>query len=286
MKHISVMRDEVIDYLNPRKGGEYIDATCGEGGHTKAIFEKIDGDGKIALIDQNAESIKKAEKVLEKHKDKTIFVHNNFAQIKDVAKKYDFTTIDGVIYDLGLASWQIDDSGLGISFSKDEVLDMRLGKDAKNTAREIVNKFSVKKIADILYQYGDVRGSWGIARRIEIARRNKNIETTWDLRDAIGSKNPKILAPIFQALRIYVNNEYENLEKSLSSAIDLTKSGGRIVVISFHSGEDRIVKNIFRQAKKDGKVKILTKKPILPTEDEIRLNSRSRSAKLRAVEKN
>jgi len=184
-----------------------------------------------------------------------------------------------------LASWQIDNSFLGISFSKNEMLDMRLRPGIMLTAKEIINKFSVKKMADILYQYADVRGSWSVARRIDIARREKIIETTGELTNVLKTKNPKILAPIFQALRIYVNSEYENLTRSLEDAINIVSRDGYIVAISFHSGEDRIVKNIFREAKREKNGVILTKKPVTPSSFEITANSRSRSAKLRAIKK-
>lgn len=280
------MANETIDYLKLKKGGKYIDATCGDGGHTRLILENIGKGGRIISIDQNSESLKRAKENLNIFKNQIIFENDNFSNLKNIVKKNNFSDIDGIIYDLGLASWQIDESGLGISFSRDEKLDMKLGVGATVNAREIINKFSVKKIADILFKYGDVRGSWSVARKIDIARREKNIETTFQLREALGTKNPKALAPVFQALRIYVNKEYENLTQSLNDAIDIIKSEGRIVVISFHSGEDRIVKNIFREAKKEGKVQILTKKPKITTEEEIAYNIRSRSAKLRAIIKN
>lgn len=285
MKHISVMMNEVLEYLDPKIGGKYIDTTCGEGGHTKEILKKIGSNGSILAIDQSEESILKAKEVLEKYKKQVVFENSNFSHIKEITEKNNFNKVDGILYDLGLASWQIDDSDLGISFSREAKLDMRLSPESQTSAREIVNKFSIKKIADILYQYGDVRGSWSVARRIELARRDKNIETTSDLKEALGTNNPKILAPIFQALRIYVNQELENLEKSLTDAVDLLKKDGYVVVISFHSGEDRIVKNIFRQFKKEKKVKVITKKPVQTTKEEIRNNSRARSAKLRAIQK-
>ncbi len=278
------MIKEVMDQLNPKIGGKYIDATCGEGGHTKEILEKIGKDGKVLAIDQSVESIEKAKVVLKKYESQIIFENSNFSHIKEIADKYNFNSVDGIIYDLGLVSWQIDDSDLGISFSRDAKLDMRTNPEAKTMAREIVNKFSIKKIADILYQYGDVKGSWSVARRIELARRSKQIETTTELKEALKTNNPKILAPVFQAFRIYVNSEYDNLTQSLGDAIKLVRTGGHIVVISFHSGEDRIVKNIFRQAKKDKKAKIITKKPISTTDIEISNNSRSRSAKLRSIQ--
>lgn len=304
MKHVSVMLKEVLNYLNPRAGKNYIDATCGDGGHTKAILERIGKKGKVLAIDQSKESLRRAKQNLKNYKNQIVFEHNNFKNLAEIVKKHNFSDINGILYDLGLASWQIEESGLGISFSKNEALDMRLqdqtlpiqqvqGKKIKDQkyfnhliAREIINKFSVKQIANILYQYGDVRGSWSVARRIDIARKKEKIETTFDLVRAVGTKKPKVLAPIFQALRIYVNSEYENLTISLEKAINILSRNGRIVVISFYSGEDRIVKNEFRKIAKDKKtLEILTKKPITPRKQEIKSNPRSRSAKLRAIKK-
>lgn len=296
-KHIPVMLEEALRYLDPQKGENYIDATVGEGGHAEAICKRLGKNGKILVLDQNSISLDRAQQNLKNYKSQCIFVNDNFANIKNIVQENKFNNIKGILYDLGLASWQIDTGCLGITFSKDEPLDMRLQSQniehvAQNkinnllTAKEIINKFPVKKIADILYQYGDVKNSWSVARRIDISRRYKPIKTTFDLLAAIDTKNPKILAPIFQALRIYVNRELENLQTSLDQALDLIEINGKIVVISFHSGEDRIVKNIFRnryRVKKD--IQILTKKPLLPKELEIRANPRSRSAKLRAIKK-
>lgn len=294
LKHTSVMLEEVIRLIKPEVGGFYIDATIGLGGHTSQILPLIGKSGKVLCIDQNINSLQEAEKNLEKFKNQCIFVNNNFVNIQTVVKENHFNNINGIIYDLGLASWQIDTSSLGITFSRNEPLDMRLQTTTGNkkkekfntTAAEIVNKLPVKKIADILYQYGDVHNSWSVARRIDVARRHHQINSTFDLIAAVGTKSPKILAPIFQALRIYVNHELENLQSSLEQALDLLAVGGRIIVISFHSGEDRIAKNIFRNRERIRKdIKILTKKPLVPNIKEIKRNSRSRSAKLRAIEK-
>lgn len=289
MNHISVLKNEVIDILAPKENGVYLDATVGLAGHTKEIFKKTNGKAKVVCVDQNSKSLEKAKENLSGYSENCEFVNANFSELKDILSKLKIEKIDGIIYDLGFASWQVDDGGLGLSFQKDEKLDMRLkgfNYDKKElTARELINKFSVKKIADILYKYGDVRNSWAIARRIDISRREKNIETTFDLVMAIGTKSPKVLAPIFQAFRIYVNNEFENLEKTLLDVKDFISRDGKIVVISFHSGEDRIVKNIFKKIKKEDGFEILTKKPIMANREELKTNSRSRSAKLRAVRK-
>ena len=279
------MIKEVIEYLNPQKGKIYIDATLGDGGYTKAIFKK-NPEIEVIGIDQNSESVDRAKENLAEFKDKIIFVHDNFKNVKDIVKDLGFLKVDGVVYDLGLASWQIENSNLGITFSKNEPLDMRLDDSMPNltTATEILNKFPVKKIADILFKYGDVRGSWSIARRVEIARKNERILYTGDLVRIVGNKSPKVLAPVFQALRIYVNREFENLEKSLNDVAEVLNKDAKAVVISYHSGEDRIVKNIFRdRVKSKEDIKILTKKPIKASFDETILNPRARSAKMRAI---
>lgn len=282
--HIPVLEKEVIKYLNPQKNESYIDATFGGGGHSKIILDKIGKKGKVLGIDQNTKSIEIAKKNLKKYLHQLVIVNDNFKNITKIIKNNSFQNASGILYDLGLASWHFEKSGLGISFSHNEKLDMRLGETDKASAWEIVNKFPIKKIADILYQYGDIHKSWSIARRIENARMSKEISTTADLVEAVGTKNPKLLAPIFQAFRIYINNEYTNLEQSLNDIITIMPKDFKIVVISFHSGEDRIVKNIFRDKHKQKKIKVLTKKPIIPKYFEIKSNSKSRSAKLRSAQ--
>lgn len=285
MKHIPVMTKEVLEYLKPQAGKKYIDATLGEGGHTKKVLDLIGPKGKMLLIDKSTHSIDIAKVNLHQYFRQCSFVCDNFGNLKDIVKTNNFNNPNGIIYDLGMSTWQIKDSGVGITFTKDEPLDMRLSQDQDLvSAYELINKFPAKRIADILYQYGDVRNSWSIARRIEQARREEKICTTFQLIDILKTKNPKFLAPVFQALRIFVNQELENLQKSLLAAANIINNGGRIVVISFHSGEDRIVKNIFREYKKLGKVNILTAKPICASREEIVQNPKSRSAKLRAVE--
>lgn len=262
MNHTPVMIKEVIEYLNPQKGKVYVDATVGDGGYTKALFEK-NPEIEVIAIDQSSESLERAKTNLAKFKDNINFIHYNFKNIADIIKEEGFQKVAGVVYDLGLASWQINESNTGITFSKNEPLDMRLDDSRANltTAAEILNKFPAKKIADILYKYGDVRGSWSIARRIEIARKKEQILYTFDLVKIVGNDSPKILAPIFQALRVYVNQEYENLKTSLDHAIKTLQKNAKIVVISYHSGEDRIVKNIFRdRVRAENDIKILTKK--------------------------
>ena len=287
MNHTPVLVKEVIEILSPKKGKIYIDATLGDGGYTKAIIEECP-EVKIIAIDQNEKSLERAKANLKNESKQISFIHDNFKNIKDIASQQGYQKIDGVVYDLGLASWQIDEGEAGISFQKETPLDMRLDDSSDNmtTASEVLTKFPIKRIAEILYKYGDVKGSWGIARRIDMFRNNTPILYTSDLLTILGTKEPKKLAPIFQALRIYVNQEFDNLERSLKDAIDLMESDGKIIVISYHSGEDRIVKNIMRDRKhiKDD-IKIIVKKPISPSIMETTTNPRSRSARLRAIEK-
>lgn len=290
MKHIPVLVKEVLDYLDPKPGNNIIDCTLGLGGHSRAILEETKPDGKILAIEQNLEGIGEAKKNLQKYKKHITYINDNFVNLSTIVRSCNFNRISGILLDLGLASWQITDSSLGITFTKNESLDMRLGDRNSEigsrkyqTAEYIINRYSVKELADIFYKYGDMRNSWSLARKIEIARRREKIKTTFDFVNAVGSRNPKILAPIFQTLRIIVNNELVNLEKVLFQSIDLLQEGGRLVVISYHSGEDRIVKNFLRDNKNC--FNVLTKKPIIPSQQEIKNNPRARSAKLRAGEK-
>ncbi len=292
-EHIPVMVEEAIEYLNLKPRQKIIDATCGLSGHDKEILKKIGARGKLLAIDQDIESLKQAKKNLHEFEN-VIYVNDNFKNLKQIAQDNTFNNADGILYDLGVASWHFENSGRGFSFSKDEPLDMRLfqnqnikiieQKYVNNlTAYEIINNYSLKDLSFILYKYGDIRKSQMIAQRIIDARKNKKISTTFDLVSALQIKNPKVLAPIFQAFRIKVNDEYNSLEQSLKNALEVLKSSGRIVVISFHSGEDRIVKNFFRNNK--NQIKVINKKPILAKQEEVKNNSKSRSAKLRAGEK-
>ncbi|EKD56787.1 MAG: Ribosomal RNA small subunit methyltransferase H [uncultured bacterium] len=298
MHHTPVLLKEVLHYLAPKPNQNFIDCTLGLGGHSKAILEKTAPVGKLLAIEQNAEGLHEAQKNLVKYKNRITYINGNFANLNEIVRDSNLKGFFGIFLDLGLASWQIDEGDLGISFQKDEPLDMRLEKTknpsaslragqklkTKNlTAADVINKYPLKKLADVLYQYGDIRNSYAIAKKIVNNREKSPIKTTFQLQEILQTKNPKFLAPVFQALRIEVNNELNNLIKVLSQIAQLLKTGGRVVIISYHSGEDRIVKNYFRDNKET--FKILTKKPIIPSDEEIKQNSRSRSAKLRAFEK-
>lgn len=281
--HIPVLTKEVLQYLSPRKNQNFIDCTLGLGGHSEKILEKSAPNGKLLAIEQSVEGLNEVKKRLEKYKDRITFVHGNFRNLDEIVRRNGFQRVAGIVYDLGLASWQIDDPIMGLSFSKDMPLDMRVDDHVSVSAAEIINKYTEKQLANLFFELGDVRSSRRLAKNIIIAKEQKPIETTKDLVKAIGIDNPKVLAPVFQALRIEVNHELDNLSISLPKAKEIIELKGRIAVISFHSGEDRIAKNFFRSNK--GELKILTKKPIIASSEEIKQNSRARSAKLRAAEK-
>jgi 16S rRNA (cytosine1402-N4)-methyltransferase len=327
--HIPVLRKEVLYYLDPKPNENFIDCTIGGGGHTSALIKKILPNGKILGIDRDPEIIDQLKIRNQKirNKDNLILICDNFANLGKIVKKQKFNQVSGVLFDLGLSSWHLEEAKRGFSFLRDEKLDMRYNpKSTFLTAEEIINKWPQGQIENILEKYGEEDFAKIISRKIVEARKIKIIKTTSQLVEIIRSSVPKwylrqrkhFAAKTFQALRITVNGELNNLEKVLPQAIKILKKGGRLVIISFHSLEDRIVKNFFRsQAKFHNKknlyygaeeglptealakaglsapysklkqtvlgVKILTKKPIRPSEEEIIKNPRSRSAKLRAV---
>jgi len=307
--HIPVLQKEVIEYLDPKPNENFIDCTIGEGGHTLAILEKTSPDGKVMGIDQDQEQIEncKSKKIIssspsllqaearklkiENFKNRLVLACDNFANLEEIAKSQNFKQVSGILFDLGMSSWHLEESGRGFSFLRNEPLDMRYNLENPLTAEKIVNYWSKPEIEKILREYGEERFAKKIAERI-VESRAKPIETTFQLIEIIKSVIPRKyqagrLHPAtrtFQALRIVVNDELNNLEKTLPQAINVLNRGGRLVVISFHSLEDRIVKNFYRgQTSKD--LKILTKKPIRPSREEIIKNHRSRSAKLRACQK-
>lgn len=287
--HVPVLLTEVIKYLNPQNNENFIDCTVGAGGHSLAILEKISPKGKLLAIDLDPKSL---QLLKSKINENIILVHGNFKDLKKLVQKKNFGPINGILFDLGLSSWQIEKSGRGFSFKKNEPLNMAFAKQIL-TAKQIINTWPEKELLNIFYKYGEEKYSRRIAKEIIQEREVKPIKTTFQLRDIVlrvapSSRNrrgqeSRVLARIFQALRIAVNNELESLKQGLEQALEILESEGRLVVISFHSLEDRIVKNFFRENKKDGILEILTKKPITASEDEINKNSRSRSAKLRAA---
>ncbi len=281
--HVPVLMNEVLEFLDPQKNENFVDCTLGLGGHSKEILKKINPKGKILGIDQDIESLEEARKKLEQYKDQIIFVNDNFKNLKKIVKDNNFKEIDGILIDLGLASWHYKETGRGFSYQFDEPLLMQLSIDENGnpTAAEIVNKYSEKKLADLFYKNSDIRISRVLAKNIVDFRKKQKITTTTQLREALNIDSKKILALVWQALRIEANNEFENIQKVLLQAIDILKSGGKIVVISFHSNEDRIVKNFFRDHKEQ--LEILTKKPVVAGKEEIKVNKNANCAKLRVA---
>jgi len=286
--HIPVLLEKVIQYLRPRPGKNYIDCTLGQVGHTRAILDRTKPDGKVLGIDADFDSLKRIKELKG-----LIIAHGNFKDLKEIVKKNRFESVNGILFDLGLSSWQIDESEKGFTFKKDEPLIMILNSKQEVTAGEIINTWPEESLIDIFQKYGEEKFSRRIVRQIVLHRKLAPIKTTFQLKEIIKKAIPfsekgrgrlnKVLARIFQALRIVINDELENLKQALEQALEILNPKGRIVVISFHSLEDRIVKKFFREKKLKGELKILTKKPITADEIEISINSKSRSAKLRAA---
>lgn len=292
-KHQPVMVDEVIEFLTVKSGEIYIDATLGGGGHSEALLHK----SKITLIaiDQDGEAIEFAKKRLKKFGDRVFFVQDNFKNLELILNKLNIDEVDGILLDLGVSSCQLDNPKRGFSFKQgDAVLDMRMDKGQSLSALEVISSYSQEELTRIFFAYGQERFSRQIAREIVKRRGEKQIKTANDLVEIIKSATPPgyrfsrrhhFATKIFQALRIEVNQELESLEEVLPQAVRRLKKGGRLAIISFHSLEDRIVKHFFRDKKNEGMVEILTKKPITPAAQEITLNPRAESAKLRAIER-
>lgn len=292
-RHISVMLNEVIDHLQPKADGIYIDGTLGMGGHSDALLSKLNAQGRLIGLDRDHSALVLAHDRLRNHGEKFIGIHNDFRHIPEVLKSLAVDSVDGILLDLGISSFQLDDPQRGFSFLSDGPLDMRMDKSSFISAEEMINSLSEKELSDIFYNFGEERFSNRIARLIVARRQTAPIKTTSELAQLVskampyGHRREKIhpATRTFQAIRIAVNRELEALETALNNCISSLKTGGRIVVISFHSLEDRIVKEKFRYFAQQGQLNILTKKPLRPSEQECRDNSRSRSAKLRAAER-
>jgi len=287
MPHLPVLLRDTINLLVLKPGSRNIDCTFGDGGHSRAILQSAP-DSQLLGIDTDAENIIRAKKQKEFNNKKVILVNDNFRNLKEIALKNNFVGVDAVIMDLGWSSTQFEKSGRGFSFLRDEPLDMRLGV-GELTADEILNKWSESEIGKILREYGEERAWLKIAKAIVEYRRGQLINTTGQLVEILFSlrlgQRGKIhpATKTFQALRIAVNDELNALKQALPQAVEILKSGGRLAVISFHSLEDRIVKRFFQSQIKN--LKIITKKPIVPSREETLENPRSRSAKLRVAEK-
>jgi len=285
--HKSVLLKETVDFLNVTPGGIFADATLGGGGHTKEILRR---GGRVIGIDRDPQALEMARKEIGDNKNFRGTL-GNFNQIDRVAKEYNEPEFNGVIFDLGLSSFQLLGTGRGFSFKKDERLDMRASPTISQTARDVINNFTREEIYEIFTKFGEERLSSRLADLIKARRSISPIDTTRDLYEIIrfvaGSEinAQKVAQRVFQALRIFVNDEVRNLKEALPAALEIMRVRGRLVVISYHSLEDRIVKEFFRRCEKEGKVKILTKHPIVPAREEVYENTSSRSGKLRAVEK-
>src|SRR2546422_6427169 len=285
--HTPVLLEEVMKFLDPKPGGRFIDATLGAGGHTRAILERTAPDGRVLAIDQDELALAGARESLQSSGSRLIMEHSNFKNIAPLAAGHGFLEVEGVLADIGISSMMVDDPSRGFSFMREGPLDMRMDRTQALTAADVVNTYSEKEIADILYTYGEERRSRPIARSIF---RSRPLQRTTDLVRAIervsgGPRHGQIhpATRTFQALRIYVNDELKSLEDFLDSSMTLVRPGGRVVVITFHSLEDRIVKQRFRAPAIPGRV--LTKKVVTASDEEVRRNPRARSAKLRAWEK-
>ena len=303
--HKSVMLEECIEGLSIKPNGIYVDGTMGGAGHSKEIAKRISKDGLLIGIDRDEEAICVAKERL-KEFNNIKFVHDNHDNIKNILEKLDITGVDGILLDLGVSSYQLDERNRGFSYMKDATLDMRMDKTQELTAKKVINEYSEENLSKIIFEYGEERFSRAIARKIVDYRKNKEIETTDELVKIIEGIVPRRnkeghpAKRTFQAIRIEVNNEIKPLYQTIIDSIDVLNSGGRLCVITFHSLEDRAVKNAFNDsigkctcppdlpycvcgAKSKGK--IITKKPLLPKEAELQENSRSKSAKLRIFEK-
>ncbi len=289
-EHESVLLDEVLHWMRVRPGGLYVDGTVGLGGHSAAILEHSSPDGFLVGFEWDEASRLLALKRLQRFKGRFVLVRENFARMGEVLQELQKIPVTAILVDLGLSSYLLEGSGRGFSFLRDEVLDMRMDDRFEQTARDLVNTLPVPLLEELLRSYGEERFARRIAKAIGERRKSKPIETSKQLAEVVWRAVPpsvryKRLHPAtrtFQALRIAVNRELENLKRFLETAPDCLATGGRLVVISFHSLEDRLVKQAF---KADKRLKVLTKKPIVPSAEEVRRNPRSRSAKLRVAEK-
>lgn len=308
MKHYSVMKDTVIEYLNIKDDGVYVDATLGYAGHSKEILKRIK-KGRLFAFDADRDALSYSHQSLLEVGENFCLIHSNFINLEEELDKVKVPLVDGFLFDLGLSSPEIDDTSRGFSFMHDAELDMRMDRSKKLNAKDIVNNYSKEELSDIFFKYGEEPRSKMIADSIIKYREKKEITRTLELVEIIKSSvganyfyknHPERV--IFQAIRIEVNGELKAIEVALPVAIKRLKKGGRICVITFHSLEDRLVKNIFKKYSEENEIfkgmpndlvpdnykpliKLINKKPILPTEKELEDNSRSRSAKLRVIER-
>lgn len=306
--HTTVLLEETVNGLNIKPDGTYVDCTLGGAGHSELILSKLSEKGKLYAFDQDDAAIEHAKGKLAKYGDRLTIIKSNFLHLKDELEKLGVTEVDGILYDLGVSSPQLDTPERGFSYHHDAPLDMRMDQDAPLSAYEVINDWPYEKLVKIFFQYGEEKFSKQIVRKIEAARETKPIASTGELveliKDAIPAparrKGGHPAKRVFQAVRIAVNDELGVFEQSLEQAIELLAIGGRISVITFHSLEDRICKVTLKKASEtpqlppglpiipeefQPKLKLITRKPILPSEEELEFNNRARSAKLRVAEK-
>ena len=292
MLHISVLRQEVLEMLDPKPGENFIDGTCGAAGHARDILERLGTGGRLMCFDLDEAALDAAAKKMSGD-ERVIFINDNFKNLATAVALHNFSPVHGILLDLGFSSDQLEASQRGFSFQKNEPLDMRLNPKQELTAREIVNQWDGRALEKIFQEYGEERRARFISEAIIRFRQIKPIMTTGELVAAIAAATPAkaqhaklhFATRIFQALRIAVNDELNNLATALPAAQEVLAPGGRLAVISFHSLEDRIVKNFFRAQARTGHGQLLTKKPRGPSLAEVKANPRSRSAKLRAFKK-
>lgn len=303
--HTPVLLSETLHYLKIQSAGIYIDGTVGGGGHAEEILHRLTAKGKLICIDADEDAIQFAKKRLGRFGEQVTLVHENFHNLKEILRSLNVEAIDGLLLDLGVSSAQLENPSRGFGYLRDGRLDMRMDQRQTLDAWFVVNRYPEKDLAEIFWKFGEERHARAIAKRVISARRNQPIETTGELMEIVqsvarGRHLVKSLARVFQAIRIEVNRELENLKKALKDGTECLRDGGRIVVISYHSLEDRIVKNFFREEAaetipsgnrllpehvKQPRLKVLTKKPVVPRREEIQRNPRARSAKLRAAER-
>lgn len=307
-KHVSVLLHETVAGLQVKPSGIYVDGTLGGGGHSYEICKQLDSEGRLIGIDQDADALKAAGKRLEQFKDKVTLCKSNYEQMREVLQELGIEEVDGIVLDLGVSSYQLDEAERGFSYMEDAPLDMRMDRDQTMTARDIINEYPEGELFRIIKEYGEERYAKSIAKNICKRRQQNPIETTFELVDVIRGSMPAKARNAkghpakrtFQAIRIECNRELEVLRETLDYMVDLLKDGGRISIITFHSLEDRIVKTSFRKYEnpctcppdfpvcvcgKKSKGRVVTRKPILPSEEELEQNTRSKSAKLRIFEK-
>lgn len=306
--HKSIMLEEVIESLAIKPNGIYVDGTLGGAGHSSEIVKRLGEDGRLIGIDQDGEAIEAATKRLKPYKDKVTIVRSNYAQMKEVLRDLGIPKVDGILLDLGVSSYQLDNAERGFTYREDVPLDMRMDQRQTKTAKDIVNDYSEMELYYIIRNYGEDKFAKNIAKHIVQARQKAPIETTGQLIEVIKAAIPKKVRATgghpakktFQAIRIELNHELDVLKNNLEDMIDLLNDEGRIAIITFHSLEDRIVKNIFRTSERPcicppefpvcvcgrvSKGKVITRKPIVPGKEELEENSRSKSAKLRVFER-